>query len=509
MKYKITFYLALAIISLLSSINLFSQGTSMNTTGAPADTSAILDISSTTKGLLIPRMTGLQRRAITNPAIGLMLYQTDGDSTGLWFYDGYLWKMERNNSWNVFGNAGTFPPYQFIGTTDAQPLVFKVKNDNSGLIDYDDLKANTSFGYLTLYGNNSGSNNTAMGFNSLFYNNSGFGNTAVGSAALYRNNGSYNTASGIAALSQNSLGMDNTAYGAEALTANSTGSYNTAVGSSALSLQSYNDNQSIWYGYNTAIGTYSLYYNNPTNATNGINNTAVGYNTLYSNRTGYRNTAIGSNALYGGFYNDNNTAVGYSSLQNNNSGFQNTAVGSNAEWYNNSGVNNTAMGYQALYNNSSGGNNTAIGYRAGFGAGTVSFTNCTFIGSGTYPTQARSNVTMLGNSVADAQCTDDNQVCIGNTAITQIRAQVTGITAYSDERFKTNVKDDVSGLDFIIKLKPVTYSEDPAKLHKIWGTPDSILNNIDHSDIQKQRFIGFLAQDVEKAANESGFDFPA
>ena len=49
----------------------------------------------------------------------------------------------------------------------------------------------------------------------------------------------------------------------------------------------------------------------------------------------------------------------------------------------------------------------------------------------------------------------------------------------------------------------------PAKFFdKIWGTPDSLLKNIDHSQIKQQRFIGFLAQDVEQAAKESGFDFP-
>jgi len=131
-----------------------------------------------------------------------------------------------------------------------------------------------------------------------------------------------------------------------------------------------------------------------------------------------------------------------------------------------------------------------------------------FLGASSYLTTSRTNVTLLGMGVADAQCTSNDQILLGNTAITQIRAQITGITAYSDARMKFNVKDDVKGLDFIMKLKPVTYNEDPTVLHKIWGTPDSLLKNIDHSQIKQQRFIGFLAQDVEQAAKESGFDFP-
>jgi len=99
-------------------------------------------------------------------------------------------------------------------------------------------------------------------------------------------------------------------------------------------------------------------------------------------------------------------------------------------------------------------------------------------------------------------------VLLGSTAVTQLRAQVTGITAYSDARFKNNVRHDVKGLDFINRLQPVTYNERPEELHKIWGTPDSLLREIDHSEINNTRFIGFLAQDVAQAAKESGFDFP-
>lgn len=115
---------------------------------------------------------------------------------------------------------------------------------------------------------------------------------------------------------------------------------------------------------------------------------------------------------------------------------------------------------------------------------------------------------MLGYGITNGQCTGDHQVLLGNTAVSQIRAQVTNITAYSDARFKLNIKDDVKGLSFILKLKPITYNQDPTILHRIWGTPDSLVSKINHSEIQKQRFIGFLAQDVERAAKESGFDFP-
>ena len=130
------------------------------------------------------------------------------------------------------------------------------------------------------------------------------------------------------------------------------------------------------------------------------------------------------------------------------------------------------------------------------------------MGANSYPTVSRSNVTMLGFGITNAQVTGDNQVCLGNTAVTQIRAQVTGITSYSDARYKVNVKDNVPGLDFILKLKPVTFNVRPTELHKIWGTPDSLVEQIDHSEAEQETRIGFIAQEVEKAAKECGFDFP-
>ena len=59
-------------------------------TTTPA-TSAALDITSTTKGLLIPRMTNAQRQAISSPVAGLMVFVTDFDGGRFMFYDGTEW----------------------------------------------------------------------------------------------------------------------------------------------------------------------------------------------------------------------------------------------------------------------------------------------------------------------------------------------------------------------------------------------------------------------------------
>jgi hypothetical protein len=54
------------------------------------DASAALDITSTTGGLLVPRMTETQRDAISPAATGLMIYQTNG-TVGFYYYNGSSW----------------------------------------------------------------------------------------------------------------------------------------------------------------------------------------------------------------------------------------------------------------------------------------------------------------------------------------------------------------------------------------------------------------------------------
>jgi hypothetical protein len=63
--------------------------------------SAILDVSSTTKGFLPPRMTSAQRSAISSPAQGLVVYQTDAYK-GIYSYDGAAWQMQSNV---IFGDV--------------------------------------------------------------------------------------------------------------------------------------------------------------------------------------------------------------------------------------------------------------------------------------------------------------------------------------------------------------------------------------------------------------------
>ncbi|WP_222165121.1 BclA C-terminal domain-containing protein [Edaphocola aurantiacus] len=78
------------LLSALAGLT-FSAARAQVGIGTPTPNStAALDIQSTTRGMLIPRMTATQRTGITTPAQGLMVYQTDAP-IGLWMYVNSQW----------------------------------------------------------------------------------------------------------------------------------------------------------------------------------------------------------------------------------------------------------------------------------------------------------------------------------------------------------------------------------------------------------------------------------
>src|SRR5215467_3925991 len=114
---------------LISSLAFLSSPAQTNTfpsTGAAGigtltpNASSLLEINSTTKGLLISRMTKTQRDAIVSPATGLLIYQTNS-TLGFYYYNGTEWTAvtQKSKGWSLTGNSGTNPSTNFIGTTDA------------------------------------------------------------------------------------------------------------------------------------------------------------------------------------------------------------------------------------------------------------------------------------------------------------------------------------------------------------------------------------------------------
>ena len=108
------------IKALLYVVSFLCFGVSVAQTGigtTTPDVSAKLDISSTTKGLLVPRMTATERGAIATPAKGLLIYQTDGEAgfyvnTGtsssiVWTRINMDWTRSGNDISYTIGNIST------------------------------------------------------------------------------------------------------------------------------------------------------------------------------------------------------------------------------------------------------------------------------------------------------------------------------------------------------------------------------------------------------------------
>jgi hypothetical protein len=307
----------------------------------------------------------------------------------------------QSQSWLLKGNAGVSPDSNFIGTTDLQPLLFRVNNYPAGFLD--PRTHNTAFGYFSLYTNPGGNPPTQPGQVT--------GNTAFGAGTLrYTTSGGWNTAMGYSALTSNTSGNSNTAIGMRALVANNTG------------------------GGNTALGALALIYN-----TTGTGNTAIGSNTIsaYMHVSNY------------------NTVLGYFSGSRYVLGWNNTILGANCD-----------VNANDRY-------------------------NCIAIGQG-------------------VTCTGNSQARIGNSATVSIGGYV-GWSNISDGRYKKDVQQNVTGLNFIMKLKPVTYHLDISALSKKLdeGRGNSLDESTQRAIQEKEKILysGFVAQDVEKAAKEVGYDF--
>jgi hypothetical protein len=85
------------IAALLISASAFAQNVGINSDGSSPNSSAMLDVKSTTKGMLVPRMSLAQRDQISSPATGLLVFQTD-NTPGFYFYDGTQWKSVVNGA---------------------------------------------------------------------------------------------------------------------------------------------------------------------------------------------------------------------------------------------------------------------------------------------------------------------------------------------------------------------------------------------------------------------------
>jgi trimeric autotransporter adhesin len=407
---------------------------------------------------------------------------------------------------SIVGNRNTFNGYQagyyngssqYLAGHDHTFIGYKAgyscgTNDVEGV-----TVRNTFVGSVSGYSNTIGHKNTFVGYSSGYYNTTGYENTMIGDAAGVNNtSGAYNTFIGESSGSQNTTGTYNTYLGNSSGVYNSTGSYNTIVGEQAGASSpgnNYSDNSLFGFkaGFQLTSGTVNSFFGKQA----GYSNTTASYNTFIGNGAGYA-----TNTGY------SNTASGFNSMVANTTGISNCTYGTNSAVSQTTASYNCAFGYGSLYNGT-GGYNSAFGSNAGglYSTGT----NNTYIGNGADAGASITNSTVLGNT---AIVNASNKVVIGNTSVTVIGGQV-GWSVLSDARFKTNITENVKGLEFIKRLRPVNYQfktdefdqflmknmTDSAKAARIQGVDYTASMSIIHT--------GFLAQEVEQAAITSGYIF--
>jgi hypothetical protein len=188
----------------------------------------------------------------------------------------------------------------------------------------------------------------------------------------------------------------------------------------------------------------------------------VGYNVASATTTGQYNVAMGGN--------DSGSQATFAA---NTTGTNNVAIGMAALRNNTTASNNVAVGYQAGYSNTTGAGNTFVGYTAG-----------TAVTTG-------SNLTVIGNAAVASAVGATNEITLGNSSIATLRCQVTTITALSDSRDKENIQELQAGLDFVRKLKPVSFD---------WNMRDG--GKVGIAD------TGFIAQDLKQVQIDTGITIP-
>ncbi|MFB9076009.1 tail fiber domain-containing protein [Flavobacterium procerum] len=268
------------------------------------------------------------------------------------------------------------------------------------------------------------------------------------------------------------LGATNTAFGVDA--------FSGAIGGASQ---------------NVAIGVGAL-----KNAYGSYNNVAVGYSALPAINGGAHNLAIGGASLMSNTSGNHNVSVGSATMYYNSTGGYNTIVGNASLQYCTTGASfNASLGHSVLTQLLTGNFNLAAGYMAGNALTTGS--NNIILGShaGASYFAVMDNSIILGAKARVNGNNETNEIVIGYGAVGRGSNTVTigdstigSIGGYqpwsnvSDVRLKKDINDSVFGLNFITKLRPVTYFMQSGP-----------------TDLK----TGFIAQEVETVANSIDYQF--
>lgn len=408
--------------------------------------SALLDVNSTSKGVLFPRMTFAQRNNIASPVAGLVIYQTN-KTKGLYYYNGTSWQQIANSTTGANKTLSNLKPTAINqsllpGVDSAVDLGYSGKSWKdvylSGSLVLDgELFMHRYEESSTFLGTFAGQNNTS------------FASTGIGYVALRNNQAAYNTAIGDEASYNTTTGSGNCSVGYASMYGNTTGGQNCSLGNAAM----YLNRAGNW---NVGLGTYALYWDT----------------------TGSYNVATGGEALWKSLGNYN-TAFGHAAGANNVTGNNNLFIGAGADALDTNLTNATAIGYNAK----------------------VGISNAIVLGDSVADTKVAIGISDPGNyklKVVQSGYGINLQNEYGNDWEWYVNgsgdmdlyynksndylgsfSNTTGAySSFSDKRMKKNIQPMESMLDMINKLQPVSY--------------------IIKTDATNTQRLGFIAQDVQK-----------
>lgn len=354
------------ILLLLNCIGHVALSQSIGVGTNTPHSSAVLDISSTSKGLLVPRMSSLQRSQINSPLKGLLVF--DNDTNGFWFYNGTSWQelSGGGEAAAVFASTnGTVHNTQNVGTDNflfgKTTMPANGESLTESVFYFNTAKRAFRAGRLfeSAYGSpdSTGTNSIAMGFNPK-----ASGSTSIAMGYHSRAEGNSSVAMGYGPIASKDYG---TSMG---YLTRATGTASFAAGNSTYA----SGNNSLAIGF---LDTASGY----TSAAFGQSTRASGQNSFTAN---YQTKATA----------DNSTAMGYLSSAN---GVASLAVGSGAKTFGfgsfAAGVSteameyaSTALGYnnkaEAVYSLAAGVNNISKGVMSAvFGEGNISQSAYSFV----------------------------------------------------------------------------------------------------------------------------------
>ncbi|MHC1776285.1 MAG: tail fiber domain-containing protein [Lentimicrobium sp.] len=164
----------------------------INTDGSAPDNSAMLDVKSDSKGVLVPRVTLAQRDAITTPATGLMIFQTD-NSPGFYFNSGTsgspIWKQVGGLSLPYSGESN-LAGYGFSVTNSQEHAILGQATNNAGFV-YGVTGISYSQTGRGVYGRSATYTGAASGVHGVTWSSEGNGVMGYASSATGVNHGVY------------------------------------------------------------------------------------------------------------------------------------------------------------------------------------------------------------------------------------------------------------------------------------------------------------------------------